>query len=187
MNRNELEDIIKMSNSIGQVRKILGLPSNGQSRNKVLLLIEEYKIDISHFDNGKNKRKYERIERNCPVCNNSFIIKKGSRSGKKITCSHSCSNSYFRIKAGNGNFDNLKNYKKICFKYHKRKCVCCNENKVLDVHHFDENRDNNEPINLIPLCPTHHRYVHSKYKNEVINIIEKYINDWIKKRVVTKV
>jgi len=53
---------------------------------------------------------------------------------------------------------NNKNYRTICFNYHKKKCVCCEESLIVEVHHFDENKENNSPDNLIPLCPTHHRY-----------------------------
>jgi hypothetical protein len=56
------------------------------------------------------------------------------------------------------------------------------EDKIVDVHHLDENRDNNDIYNLIPLCPTHHRYWHSTYKNEIENKVYSYIKDFIKNR-----
>ena len=45
------------------------------------------------------------------------------------------------------------------------------------VHHYDENHYNNDPRNLIPLCPTHHQYVHSRYKDEIICTIDEYIKN----------
>ena len=55
-------------------------------------------------------------------------------------------------------------YVDICFTYHKRECVVCGEFRCVEVHHLDSNRKNNSPLNLVPLCPTHHRFWHSKYR-----------------------
>ena len=38
--------------------------------------------------------------------------------------------------------------------------------------------DNNDPANLIPLCPTHHSYVHSRYKDEIQPIIDKFVEEY---------
>ena len=44
-----------------------------------------------------------------------------------------------------------------------------------------ENENNNDPENLIPLCPTHHQYLHSRYRNLIIDKINEYINGrWVK-------
>lgn len=68
------------------------------------------------------------------------------------------------------------NYRTICFTHHKKECVVCGEDRIVSVHHYDENHNNNDPNNLVPLCPTHHQYVHSGYKDLVID----KINDWMK-------
>ena len=34
---------------------------------------------------------------------------------------------------------------------------------------------NNEIENLIPLCPTHHQYMHSRHKDEIQHIINEYV------------
>jgi 5-methylcytosine-specific restriction endonuclease McrA len=65
--------------------------------------------------------------------------------------------------------------------YHKKECVICGENKIVAVHHYDENHNNDSIENLIPLCPTHHNYVHSRYKDEVIDTINKYREEFISK------
>ena len=132
----------------------------------------------------KSRQKYDRIIKKCPVCDVEFISKKG-HIREKITCSHSCSNTYFRSGENNPNWKtgsgNLRPYRKVCFRYHAKKCVVCSENKIVAVHHFDLNHKNDEPKNLIPLCPTHHMYVHSKYKNEVEDKIITYRNSFIEK------
>ena len=71
-----------------------------------------------------------------------------------------------------------KGYKKICFKYHPHKCCVCGEENVVAVHHFDGNHFNNDPSNLLPLCPTHHVYIHSKYKDLIIDKVMEYIENF---------
>lgn len=55
------------------------------------------------------------------------------------------------------------NYRKLAFESFEPKCNICGYNKysaVLDVHHKDKNRENNDIDNLEFLCPTCHREVH---------------------------
>ena len=113
----------------------------------------------------------------CPVCN-----KEHSKDG--ITCSYSCSNKYFRHGRKGGTQyktdDRLianKQYQQLCFRHHGKKCIVCGEEKIVAVHHINENHFDNRVENLVPLCPTHHQYVHSRYKNEVIPIIENFIKN----------
>lgn len=116
--------------------------------------------------------------KNCPVCGTNFI-------SKSVTCSYSCSNKYFRHSNEGGlryNTDEQliekSRYRDLCFRYHEKKCVVCGEMNIVEVHHYDENNGNNSPENLIPLCPTHHQYYHSRYKNLVENTIDKYLKEW---------
>lgn len=107
-------------------------------------------------------------QKECPVCKEMF-------SGSGVTCSYSCSNKHFRTGEGNGNWKGL--YRSVAKLHHGMVCVVCGEDKIVAVHHYDENHNNNDPNNLIPLCPTHHQYVHSKYKNLVMEEINKYRNN----------
>lgn len=86
-----------------------------------------------------------------------------------VSCAHSRSDHWDK---------NATRYQTIAFQHHPRKCVVCEETRILDVHHLDENRENNDPANLIPLCPTHHRYWHSRYKVLVEQQVLDYIKDW---------
>lgn len=179
MERYKLEEIVKNSFSISQVRKELNLPANGRSSNKIKELISKYQIDSSHFDKGIRKRKYEKIQKSCPICDNIFIVKRGSKK-ERTTCSHKCSNSYFRTGPDNGNYGAISDYKKICFRYHARKCCVCDETIALDVHHFDGNHSNNNIENLIPICRNHHMYYHmDKYRHLVIDKINNFRNVYI--------
>ena len=49
------------------------------------------------------------------------------------------------------------------------------ENNIVAVHHVNENHMDNRPENLVPLCPTHHQYMHSRHKVLIENVVEEYI------------
>lgn len=177
-----MEDTIKNCKTLSEaIKNTLGY-DNGRNRKIFLSLVEDQRIDISHL--RSRVLHYERIVKKCPVCYMEFETLL-NHSREKITCSHSCSNSYFRSGKNNpnwGNFSEFKNpYRRVCFEQHKQECVICGENKIVSVHHYDENHENNSIENLIPLCPTHHQYVHSRYKNEVMDTINKYRKEFILK------
>jgi len=72
-------------------------------------------------------------------------------------------------------------YREVCFVYHGKKCIICGESKIVTVHHYDGNHNNNSPENLIPLCANHHMYIHSQYKDEVEKEVELYYLQFIEK------
>lgn len=119
---------------------------------------------------------YPQIEKICPICEKTFKTGKGSPK-EKSTCSYSCSNSYFRSGLNNPNWKE-ESYRSTCFLSHKKECVVCGENKIVEVHHLDEDKNNNRIENLIPLCPTHHKYWHSRFKSEIEKIVLNYIEDF---------
>ena len=107
----------------------------------------------------------------CPVCGTMH-----SKGG--VTCSYGCSNTYFRSGINNPNWKD-DTYQTTCWHHHGKKCLVCGEEKIVAVHHVNEDHNDNRPENLVPLCPTHHQYVHSKYKDEVLPFIESYLNKFI--------
>jgi len=185
-------NIIKECNSLSDFCKKINFNVNGSGYKKAKKIILDYNLDISHFDNGVSKKvKHIEIKKICPVCKNEFFTKNNKR--EKTVCSRSCSNTYFRSGVNNANYKSIDNYnnrssqfaikyRKICFENHEHKCVVCGENKILDVHHFDGNKFNNDVNNLIPICATHHNYLHSKYKDEIIDKVIEYINNWNKNK-----
>lgn len=178
ISKEDFIEVVKISLSKSDICRHYGWPIGGAGIRRCDKYLKLYEPDISHFDYGKSKTfKYERIIKICPVCNSEFETLKG-HSREKTTCSHSCSNSHFRSGINNPNWK-YTSYRSTCFHYHEKSCVVCGENKIVEVHHYDENHDNNEPTNLIPLCPTHHQYVHSRYKNDVIDVIEEYRKKFI--------
>ena len=91
-------------------------------------------------------------------------------------CSRSCANNrtaWWKI--------NATQYRTICFNHHEKQCVICGEEKIVEVHHLDHDKANNNPSNLIPLCPTHHQYWHSKFKSLIEDAVWCYANGWSSK------
>lgn len=135
---NNIKQIFQESFSMNDVSIKLYGYSNVSSKKKVLNIIKENNIDISHFGLGKKNIKHERIERCCPICQTPFITPCGGR-GERLTCSRSCSNKYFRHGENNPNFDKDKykeTYEKVSktllsneisreYKYKNRKCPIC--------------------------------------------------------------
>src|SRR3989344_7663085 len=50
---------------------------------------------------------------------------------------------------------NMEVYKNII-----KSCFLCGFDKVVDLHHLDQDKKNNSESNLIGLCPNHHKMVH---------------------------
>ncbi len=59
-------------------------------------------------------------------------------------------------------------YKKLA-----QKCVICSFDKIVDLHHIDENKKNNFKENLIGLCPNHYKMLHHfQYRKETLNALK---------------
>lgn len=136
----------------------------------------------------------------CPVCDSPI---KNWRTSS--TCGYGCANKHFRSKELHWNYKNgdhawarenginlgehnypkdkrikgRHDYRYVCFTNHEKACIVCGEDKVVSVHHYDEDRKNNVPENLVPLCLTHHTYMHSKFKHLVEKRVKEYIDNWI--------
>lgn len=192
ISKEDLEILISESNSKSEVCKKLNINTNGSGYKKLNELVDKYDLTLSSFRKSKNHYcKYETIIKKCPICGVEFKTKRGSVK-EKTTCSYSCSNTYFRSGTNNANYINIedydingrgfsKKYRKICFDHHEHKCIICNEKLLLDVHHFDGDKMNNKPENLIPMCATHHNYRHSRYRYLVEKKIVNYVNGYINK------
>lgn len=174
--KEQVELTVRESSSKSEVCRKLSLPKNGTSFRKVSRWIDEYGLDISHFKTpaelAQDRRKYPVQIKICPVCKKEFQESIG-HARERTTCSHSCSNTYFRSKTDNGQYKHGIHskvdgkrfgtlYRKICFERFKQECFLCGWNECVAVHHIDGNHDNNDPANLIPLCPNHHQSIHTK-------------------------
>lgn len=114
----------------------------------------------------------------CPVCNKPIINFK-----ENVTCGVHCAKIHFKEIYRKSYNKRMSSYKTICFHYHEKKCVVCGETKIIAAHHFDGNRKNNSPDNLVPLCPTHHAYWHSSFKYLILDKVKKYVRKFKKQGV----
>lgn len=127
--------------------------------------------------------EFEKFAVVCDVCSTEFIIEERTKlfNQEKIRhCSRICANSKGGVARSNKlEKNNELSYRTIAAKHHQMKCVVCGEEKIVAIHHLNENHADNRPENLIPLCPTHHQYMHSKYSVDIQDIIDYYVmNKW---------
>lgn len=118
-----------------------------------------------------NKRFGEEKEhsKDCVRCGESYTVF-GRALTKKVTESKFCSRSCANNRQDYWN-KNATNYRTLCFQHNPKECRICGFDKIVVVHHMDENHHNNDINNLIPLCPNHHEMFHSKHKEEIIALL----------------
>lgn len=137
---------------------------------------------VATYTASKKPKKKPNVQ--CAHCGKEFYKseskKKKSKSGL-FFCSRACKDTAQRVggirEIMPSHYGTSKNYRSICFAHHEKVCVVCGEDKIVAVHHYDHNHHNDDPKNLVPLCPTHHQYVHSSYKHLVEKQIEEYLNN----------
>ena len=168
---NITQELVNECNCFSELTKKLGKSPHSRITKQLKSKLDELNISYSHFTKNGSKKK-NKVEKICPICNTKFF--KGFK--EKITCSYSCSNVFFAKKRNKP--EKYKNYRTICFKNHKKVCVVCGEDKIVTVHHVDGNHQNNDITNLVPLCPTHHQYWHSKYRNLIREKVELYLKEF---------
>lgn len=104
--------------------------------------------------------KYQEVE--CSYCHKKFKrlksqLEKDNKTGY-VYCSKECGNRHKNEKA-----TNLKDgtaYRRNAFNAYAHKCAICGyeeDERILEVHHLDENRENNKIENLVILCPNCHK------------------------------
>ena len=118
-----------------------------------------------------------RIEVECAYCGKKFSLPKSkienSKSGLYFCCREHKDLAQ-RLDSGK-EFEKIRpnhygltgrDYRKIAFRNYPHKCNCCGwseDERLLEVHHIDSNRDNNDLSNLVILCPICHRKITLKY------------------------
>ena len=171
MDKELLIRYLEESSNTKELFLLLGYTENpnARTRAKVRKIYESMGVILRE---AMKEKQFESSV--CPVCGKGIRYRK---SDPRKTCSHSCANTYFRSGVNHGNWKE-DSYRTTCFHFHKKECVVCGETKIVSVHHLDENHNNNSPENLIPLCPTHHQYWHSKYKGDIEGVVLAYVNSW---------
>lgn len=100
--------------------------------------------------------KYTELE--CDFCHKKFKRLKSAVSENYNFCSKICGNRFKNKEFTN--WTNSCDYRRNAFNVYPHKCAVCGYNedeRILEVHHIDENRGNNDLSNLIILCPICHK------------------------------
>jgi len=139
--------------------------------------------DSASYKSGqadKNDRLFGPVEQHqkiCVECRQPYTwVGRHKTKGFAQTrfCSKRCTNAH-NVKKRWQN-DPIRHYRTICFRYHKKQCVVCPFTRIVEVHHRDEDRRNNHPRNLIPLCSNHHKMAHmNEFRDEIDGKIETYL------------
>lgn len=162
--KDVLRPIIESAYSKSDAVRQLGWPINGNSFTTLVNLAEKYDIEFLSLDPYKMHRKYKTVTKICPVCGDKFTDREG-HPREKATCSHSCSNTYFRSGENSGTYASGK----FSFRNMGRspKCVDCGESRryMLRCHHIDGDTNNNDLDNREIVCNNHHASRHLKYDN----------------------
>jgi hypothetical protein len=166
-NSGKLQELLNINKTLIGVVLGLGYSNHGRNTKALRTFLDSNNIVFNNLTS--NTIEYE--DKVCANCGEVFKVSirdKGEQ--KKITCSHYCSSNYKefkekRVLAKLGH--EAKSYPKVAKRYGLNSCCICGEDQVVDIHHLDEDRDNNDISNLVPLCPTHHAYMH-RFKSDLI-------------------
>ncbi len=85
-----------------------------------------------------------------------------------------CYNTVFRLDYNkNWNYKHRHNISVELYKKITQKCIICDFNKIIDLHHIDKDRTNNSENNLIGLCPNHHKMIHHMaFRDEILELLK---------------
>ena len=114
---------------------------------------------------GINARK--RIIVKCSFCGKEIERRPSDVSGNStghFYCSRECGNRHKnQLRKENGEWENSStNYRSRALESYEHKCLCCGwseDERILEAHHIDGDRNNNKITNLCLLCPTCHRKI----------------------------
>ena len=150
---------------------------------KCVICGKEYQIELKRYNQKikentafycSNECRSHKGSKLCQCSNCGIPVWKtqsqiaNSKTGN-VYCSRSCAtamnNKLFKTKINNPQYDG-KDYRKRAFEIYPHACMVCGydeDPRILEVHHIDENRDNNNDKNLSILCPNCHRKITLHY------------------------
>ena len=116
----------------------------------------------------------------CECCSTEFTVDERELSfpsKNEYFCSRSCANSKGgQAKADKYHQDSDATYTTVAWRHHKKECLVCGFDFIVEAHHVDCDHENNDPKNLVPLCPNHHKMVHTnRYKHDIEVHIARYL------------
>lgn len=85
-----------------------------------------------------------------------------------------CYNFMFHLeKTKSANYKKYHNISIELYKKTTKECIICGFDKIVELHHLDENKKNNAEQNLIGLCPNHHRILHDfRFRKDIRELLK---------------
>ena len=131
----------------------------------------------SHYCSRKCSfvNKIERVKLNCDLCD-AAIERLPNRVQAFNFCNKICKDKAQRIDSGDkfkklrpSHFGTAVGYRTLYQRsYDSLECKICGFDKVVHIHHIDEDKSNNSIENLVALCPNHHAMIHTTKFNEEV-------------------
>lgn len=85
-----------------------------------------------------------------------------------------CYNSVYHIESVK--MHNAKRYHNVNPEIYKKiikQCVICGFDKIVELHHLDNNHNNNSETNFVGICPNHHKMLHHReFRIELFKILK---------------
>lgn len=113
------------------------------------------------------KHRWKPKLRKCKRCGRSL-----PHHGKGLCAG--CYNSTFHIdKVKIHNARRTHNIEPDLYKKLIEKCLICDFDKIVEIHHLDHDNKNSSKENLVGLCPNHHKMLHmKKHQKTIFNILK---------------
>lgn len=140
---------------------------------------DKLKTTCSPECRGKLQSQENRTDKSCALCEKTISVKKSHKTKSGLYfCSQDCKNTAQRIggikeimPSHYGTGTHPLTYRTIYKRMNNvedlscSRCGYCEFQCGIDIHHIDENKQNNDSSNLIPLCSPCHRGLHFKMWN----------------------
>lgn len=158
------ENVILISEYKGKEKPITLKCLDCQHEWETTLASIGYRKELCRCPEERRLEQLTGKEAPCSYCGTK-VYKSASRldlsQSGHYYCSRNCGNLHKnQIREESGEWDNTSNYRRVAFANHPHECAACGyklDPRLLQVHHIDSDRDNNDVENLIILCPTCHR------------------------------
>lgn len=140
----QLSESVKNSKSYSEVLHRLGLSKTGASLKLIRTKIISLKLDVNHFEIVPKKLKKKKTWQQILVKNTNLTYRLESKQLRRALIESGIDYKCFKCNISNWN----------------------NTNLTLEVHHKDNNWQNNEKSNLEFLCPNCHSQTDNFYKKK---------------------
>jgi len=128
---------------------------------------KNYRITKGVCHNCYRKYVWPRKKATCIRCKRLMFLKGRGLCG-------GCYNIIYQLE--NAKAHNYKKWHNIDLETYRKitsRCMICGFDKIIDLHHLDNNKKNSSETNLIGLCPNHHKMLHTlKYREEIFQLLK---------------